>query len=236
MPTIHIDAGYSEILTPTSVLQDHVLTIENAGRTCYQSERGDINHASADTFIKMLMKRNHMSVLEHSSMVVRFSNCSRGFTHELVRHRLCSFSQESTRYVDESNLNIVLPAHRDLNEKIQCSHEAGNGWCHNFSPKEFAGIIESYYKGLLEKGWAPEDARQFLPIGTVSQIICSANFRQWRHVFKMRCDKHAHWEIRKVMCELLDKVIILLPGVFGDFKLQCEKYKGLNWYKPEYEA
>ena len=82
------DAGTFEILTPMSALKEQLLTIETAGRTCYQSERGEITQESARQFIRMLLRREHESVLEHSLMTVQFNNMSRGFTHEQVRHRL----------------------------------------------------------------------------------------------------------------------------------------------------
>ena len=95
------NAGTFEILTPGADLRRQLLTIEQAGRTCYQSDRGrPVTVDSAAKFCRMLIARGHESVLEHSSKPVRFDNHSRGFTHELVRHRLAAFSQESTRYVD----------------------------------------------------------------------------------------------------------------------------------------
>jgi len=119
------DAGSFEILTPEATLRQQLLIIEQAGRTCYQSFRGEVTQKSAEKFVRMILSRNppHESVIEHGWMTVRFAECSRGFTHELVRHRLASFSQESTRYVDYARrggkvdlkrfqVQFVMPPHR----------------------------------------------------------------------------------------------------------------------------
>ena len=100
------------------ITPDPEIQIEAAGRTCYKSEDTIITEETADKFIRMILKRGHDSVIEHSSLVVRFKNLSRGFTHEQVRHRITGISQESTRRVDPSNLHAVAPPHRDLRRLI----------------------------------------------------------------------------------------------------------------------
>jgi len=217
------NAGSFEILTPEDVLRDQLLMIERAGRTCYQSERGEITLDTASKFVRMILRRGHESVIEHSSMVVQFSDLSRGFTHEQVRHRLTAVSQESTRYVDYAKegdgpdldkfeFKCVIPPHRDENEKINL--EDGR----TISPTEMFANYETYYRALRKAGWPPEDARQFLPIGIKSQIVTSANFREWRHIFTMRTGKPAHWEIRQIIVGLLKKVQSIVPAVFDDFQ------------------
>lgn len=212
-----------EILTPRKSLQAQLLNIERAGRTCYQSYRGAITKESAKKFITMIIKRGHESVIEHSTMTVRFSNVSRGFTHELVRHRLASYSQESTRYVDyakdsrEADLDkfqikFIVPPHRDEKEAVKL--EDGR----NLSFSEMLQNVEMFYRGLRKSGWKPEDARQILPIGTKAEIVITANLREWRHIFYMRTSKYAHWEIREVMCRLLKDVQKDLSPVFDDFE------------------
>jgi thymidylate synthase (FAD) len=208
-------AGEYEILTPKEHLEQQLLTIERAGRVCYQSEKGPITRKTASKFIRMLLRRGHESVIEHSSMTVRFSNVSRGFTHELVRHRLCAFSQESTRYVDESDLHFVVPPHRNVGVGIEVS--AGPGDPEGWTPYAMVDHLEACYRALLQSGWKPEDARQFLPIGTRAQIVCTANLREWRHIFKMRTAKPAHWEIRDVMGRLLYETREILSPIFDDF-------------------
>lgn len=209
MPTIHQDNAEVVILTSGEELFEQFNRIEQAGRTCYQSEKEDITHQSAERFIKMLLDRGHESVIEHTSLTVQFNNCSRGMTHELVRHRLASFSQESTRYVDESDLHFVMPPKKDMHVKLD-----GEGFW--ITPTEMVQNIESYYKLLLASGWPKEDARQFLPIGTTSRIVCTANWRQWRHMLKLRTDTAAHWEIKAAMRKLGDMLLEILPVVFDD--------------------
>jgi len=191
--------------------------IEVAGRTAYQS-RDKINDESAVKFSTMLRKRHHESVLEHSCMVVEFNDLSRGFTHELVRHRLASFTQESTRYVDENTFKIVIPPGKDSEEKL-VDLTLPDGGTQKVSFKDWAELNEQMYRGLRKAGWMPQDARQVLPTGIKAQIVMTANLREWRHIFKMRCAVDAHWEIRKVMVDLLKEVQQKVPVVFDDFKI-----------------
>ncbi|MCF7907106.1 FAD-dependent thymidylate synthase [Patescibacteria group bacterium] len=231
------NAGGFEVLTPFKNLKRQLLDIEKAGRTCYQSEKKEITEGSAKKFVQMLMKRGHYSVLEHSNMTVKFKNISRGFTHEQVRHRLTAISQESTRYVDYAKkgkgpdlmkfqLKCVVPPHRNEGENV----ELENG--RKLSLKEMFTEIEDFYRALRKAGWAPEDARQILPIGIKAEIVISANFREWRHIFKMRTSKFAHWEIRKVMGDLLVKTQRLIPGVFDDFVQTGVDQNGLRYFAP----
>jgi len=219
--------GDFEILTPEEFLKSQNLIIERAGRTCYQSQRGGITKESAERFIAMLIDRGHLSVLEHSILSVKFINCSRGFTHELVRHRLASFSQESTRYVDESNTSFVVPPHRDEKEQIPLD----NG--QSLSLEQMLSESERYYRALRKHGWPPEDARQILPIAIKAEIVITANFREWRHIFESRTQRAAHWEIREVMCKLLETIKTLVPAVFDDFVLAGKDNNGIPYYKME---
>lgn len=231
-----INSGSYEILTPESELKDQLLRIERAGRVCYQSERGPITQESAEKFIRMLLKRGHESVIEHSCLTVLFHNCSRGFTHELVRHRLASFSQESTRYVDYAKggegpnldtfrLRCIVPPHRDPNETVVLE----NG--QEISASEMLSQIETYYRGLRKAGWLPEDARQVLPTAIKADIVTSANFREWRHIFEMRTQKAAHWEIRGVMTKLLEELKQTIPPIFEDFVQAGVDGNGLKYYE-----
>lgn len=215
MTTILKDAGYHEIL---SVTPNPLELIELAGRTAYQSQ-GKITESSAKQFVEMLRERGHESVLEHSSMTVRFSNVSRGFTHELVRHRLMAATQESTRYVDESNLEVVIPPDKDPDEVIVSLTIPGGYYIHNVSFRQWMELNEQMYRGLLAAGWHPQDARQVLPIGIKAQIVVTANFREWRHIFILRTAVAAHWEIRRVMTNLLKEVKERIPVVFDDIQV-----------------
>lgn len=225
-----VNQGTFEILTPRDKLIRQLLTIESAGRTCYKSQRDRITYASANKFIRMIMKRGHESVIEHSSLIVRFKNLSRGFTHEQVRHRLTGISQESTRYVDESDLHVVAPPHKDLSEKFPIGIPGYTVYSY-LTLKDMFEIIESMYRALREGGWVCQDARQILPIGTVSEIVISANFREWRHIFRMRTGKAAHWEIRRVMCNLLEELQGIIPVIFEDFEEAGVDSNGLRFFR-----
>lgn len=232
------DAGSFEILTPREELLSQLLRIEKAGRTCYQSIHGSITKYSAADFIRKLLQRGHESVIEHSWLSVRFFNVSRGFSHEMVRHRLCAFSQESTRYVDYAKrgegvdlekfeMRCVVPPHQDDTKKIEL--EDGSSW----TPAMMFAQIEAFYRGLRKAGWPPQDARQILPIGMKTELVVSANFREWRHIFQMRTQKAAHWEIRGVMGDLLEELQGLLPVIFDDFTEAGVDSNGLPYFEQE---
>lgn len=231
-----VSNGRYEILTPVEELKDQLLRIEKAGRICYQSERGPITQESATRFVRMLLKRGHESVIEHSCLTVLFRDCSRGFTHELVRHRLASFSQESTRYVDYSRggegpdinafqLKCILPPHRDSNEQITLE----NG--EQLSVADMLARMQMYYRSLRQSGWVPEDARQLLPNAIKADIVTTANFREWRHIFEMRTQKAAHWEIRAVMVKLLEEMQHIVLAVFDDFVQAGVDNNGLKYFE-----
>ncbi|KKN63223.1 hypothetical protein LCGC14_0504130 [marine sediment metagenome] len=226
--------GTFQIMQTIADLRSQLRVIEVAGRICYRSDKGITNLDQCAKFIRMLIKRGHESVIEHSSLTVIFSDVSRGFTHELVRQRLASFSQESTRYVDydggkmdldKAELTFIYPPHQKL-PKTSTLGAIENGLSITkqlqlFGPDE----IEHVYQSLRKDGWPPEDARQFLPIGIASKIMVTANFRQWRHIMKMRTQKKAHWEIRYMMCDLLTTLKKLLPVIFEDFHYEYPEHR-----------
>lgn len=228
--------GSFVILTPEAVLQDQLLNIERAGRTCYQSANKTIDLESAKRFACRILKLGHESVIEHSIMTVQFNNVSRGFTHELVRHRLTAISQQSTRYCDcveeggapdleGFGLKCVVPPHQD--ENVMIPLEDGSA----MTPSDMFKQYEMFYRALRKHGWQPQDARQFLPIGIKSQIVFTANFREWRHIFFMRTAKTAHWEIRRVMCNLLEMVQGIVPVIFDDFVEAGVDRNGLRYFE-----
>jgi len=226
--------GSFQIFTPQSQLDNILPNIEASGRTCYRSE-DKITPDSSVKFVRSILRSGHHSVIEHENISVLFLNISRGFTHELVRHRLASYSQESTRYVDYTkkgvydldgiHLEIIVPPHRDENEKILLEDDR------LMSFVDMAADIEKFYKALRQAGWAPEDARQILPIGIRSQIVITTNLRQWRHIFSLRTEKHAHWEIRSVLCQLLDEFQLRIPVIFDDFFLAGEDKNGVPYHQ-----
>ena len=184
--------------------------IEAAGRTSYMSfdKQGE---DSEKRFIRMLVKSGHHSVLEHAHATFRISGASRSFTHQLVRHRLCSIIQQSQRYVDESNFNCIEPDSIKNNPKA-----------HSVFVDFMEKAKEAYLKlsGLKIK---KEDARYVLPNAVESQIVVSANFREWRHVIDLRGKAQAQWEIRRVAIEILKILKKHAPNVFGDFEIDEEK-------------
>jgi len=227
------DAGTFELVHwPTNIAQ-----IGEVARTCYQS----FDRSSPENDVKLvenLLKRKHMPMIEFDDLIVRFNNVCRGFTHELVRHRLCSFAQESTRYVDESDFKVVVPPHRDEHACVNIAIPTGekvNGISRytslNVSLADWFLMNEDMYRELRKAGWLPEDARQTLPIAIKSQIVCKANLREWRHIFAMRTSKFAHWEIRRVMCNLLEEVKMGIPTIFNDFEEAGYDKNGLRYFR-----
>jgi thymidylate synthase (FAD) len=178
--------------------------IEEAGRTCYLS-LDRIAEGTEKSFIRNCIKRGHLSILEHASASFRITGASRSFTHQLVRHRLASFSQQSQRYVDETGFNFVIP------DTILADPDAATVF------RDFMARAEEAYRELRERGIRKEDARFVLPNALESQIVFSANFRELRTIFHLRLDRSAQWEIRKVCMEMLKMLQGEAPSVFGDF-------------------
>ena len=183
--------------------------IEKAGRTCYCSIP-KAQPASEKNFIYRITKSGHHSVIEHASATFRITGVSRSFTHQLVRHRLCAFSQRSQRYVNEKNFTFVEP--ESIREKTE-AHELFE-W--------FIAEAKSVYCKLQELGTKNEDARFVLPNAVQSEIVISANFRELRHILCVRCDRHAQWEIRNVSLQMLRILKEQAPSVFEDFVIDEE--------------
>ena len=227
------------IVKPSAVIEvcrvgDHALqNIERAGRTCYKSEKA-VTGESAIDFCAMLRQRGHESVIEHESATVRFV-VDRGVSHELVRHRLCAFSQESTRYCNyKDEVVFVLPPWVDV-EIGSYIRNPSRPLPYNFlkdGRDYFGGVsglnqsdrnwfitmieAEKCYSGLLKEGWTPQQARSVLPNSLKTEIVVTANFREWRHIFKLRCAKAAHPQMREVMIPLLAVMADCVPVIFDD--------------------
>lgn len=177
--------------------------IEEAGRTCYLSQE-KMSDKTNRKFINMLIKNGHTSVLEHASATFRITGGSRVFTHQIVRHRLASFSQQSQRYVSEADFRVVVPPSIAANrEALEVFEEAMEN-----SRKAYAAL-----KGMdIRK----EDARFVLPNAAQSEIVVSANFREWRHILAIRTEKGAQWEIRHISGEILKLLVAEARFVFED--------------------
>lgn len=189
-----------KILTPIMVIEGMLQRIEAAGRTCYKSE-DKITEESADAFIKMIVARGHETVIEHEIMSVRVI-CDRGVTHEMVRHRIATYSQESTRYCNYSKLGIqfIEPSDFELNE----------------SDMEMLGLIQAHYIECIDNGRTPQQARYFLPNGLKTEIVMTCNLREWRHFFKLRTSSAAHPDIRAIARLMLHEFQFLIPIIFDD--------------------
>jgi len=220
-----------QVLDSSEDLLKQLLKIEIAGRTSYQSERGEVTFESATKFARMLISRGHESVLEHTSTSVKFLDNSIGMMRELNRHRIASVTEESTRYVDNSELKFIFPRHKEVNERINLTD--GNG---EISPEEMINTIEVYYQSLRKAGWLPEEARSFLPLGLNSEEVFTANWREWRHVFELRTAKAAHFEIRSTMIEVLNTFKKIIPGVFDDFDESGIDKNGYPYYEKRKNA
>lgn len=182
--------------------------IEKAGRTCYKSE-DKMTNETAEAFVKMLISKGHESVLEHQSLSVKFT-CDRGVSHEIVRHRLSSFSQESTRYCNYSKekfgneINVVDIAHHFKNP------ESLKVWTMAME------AAESCYRQLIELGETPQIARSVLPNSLKTEIVVTANLRQWREIFRQRTSPMAHPQMREIMKPLLAFLKTTIPVIFDD--------------------
>ena len=182
--------------------------IATAGRVCYQSEP----KTDDATFVRNLIKRGHESVLEHEKISVRII-CDRGVSHELVRHRIASYSQESTRYCNYSKdkfgneLTFIRPPW--VPEEFG-GNQAARAW------KQAMQYAEFYYLKLLEMGWKPEQARTILPNSLKTEIVVTMNLREWRHFFRLRCAPAAHPQMRQIANMLLEGFRECVPVIFDD--------------------
>ena len=213
-------------------------TIEDAGRTCYKSE-DKINETSHVAFIERLVRRGHEAMLEHGYATAHF-RIDRGISHELVRHRLASFAQESTRYCNykDKDIEFVRPSWF-TNEEADKALENYSYYLPNPSQniKKYA-IIKWFdicqdtgvaYKELINHcGRSPQEARSVLPNALATDIVVTANLREWRTILKLRCAKDAHPDMRYIMLRLLSDMHKLFPPVFEDiYQLYKEEVDAL---------
>ena len=200
-------------------LPDNCLEIlEKAGRTCYKSE-ARITEDSAEKFVDMLVRHKHHAMIEFGDIMVRFTT-NRGVTHELVRHRHCSFAQESTRYVRyDGSMAFIRPVWSDKgllgewdpSSKIPDAFSQGDRiW--------LASMLraEDEYARLVQEGWKAQAAREILPNSLKTEIVVKANIREWRHIFSLRCAKASHPQMVALMRPLLTELQSKLPIVFDD--------------------
>lgn len=219
--------------------------LEACARVCYKSEEL-IKEGTAEKLLRGILKKGHESVIEHTSLTVKIV-CDRSASHQLVRHRLAAYSQESQRYCDygKKGLQVIIPPaicsapHEKLCEllvKLEAEEKCGPAVCiklgkdldlsHSDALKFwfwFNPIRQAYlsYLELRKLKVSPEDARSVLPNATKTEVVTTYNLRTWRHVLDIRCDKHAQWQIRNIMMDILKLFYAKIPVIFDDL---YEKY------------
>ena len=186
------------VFIESTVTQEEALSlIERAGRVCYKSE-SKIAEGTAEEFVRKIMERGHESVIEHVSISVRVI-CDRGVTHEIVRHRIASYSQESTRYCNyttdkfSNEITVIKPLFWNEDDEKFAAWKQGMEDC------------EKAYFTLINAGATPQEARSVLPNSLKTEIVMTMNFREWRHFFKLRCSKRAHPQMKQVADMILDQ-------------------------------
>ena len=187
---------------------DMMKRIERIGRVCYKSE-DKITEKSAGKFVQMIIKNGHESVLEHEKITVRIV-CDRGVSHEIVRHRIASYSQESTRYCNYSDekfcneITVIKPVFWSEDSKEY------QLW------RETVKRVEESYMSLITMGASPQEARSVLPNSLKTEIVVTMNLREWRHFFRLRSSEKAHPQMREIACMMLIDFKKILPDIFTD--------------------
>ena len=189
-PSVSIESNIS--------YEEALRIVENATRVCYKSE-DKIKEGSAEKLIRGIIRAKHFGCIEHVSLTVKFI-CDRACSHQLVRHRLMSFNQKSQRYCKEDNLEVIKP----------------DGLKNTAIWLESCRQAENAYAELIRRGEKPEVARGVLPNSTATEIYATANIREWRHFFELRCDKTAQKDIRSLALSLLCQMFKKYPVFFED--------------------
>jgi thymidylate synthase, flavin-dependent len=203
-----VSAGY-EILDTLNG-EEILKKIERVARVCYKSE-DKITDGSAEKMVKALIKRGHEAMLEHFSFSVKFI-VDRGVSHELVRHRVASFAQESTRYCNyghEGEITVIKPLY------LSDCGEDYNIW------RKACVVAEKQYLDMLAYGFSPQEARAVLPNSLKTEVVMTANLREWRHFFSLRAcgtTGKPHPQMLEVTVPLLKEIKSLIPVVFDDLE------------------
>lgn len=197
--------------------------IATVARTCYKSESSS-TPSKDEALVKRLIESKHEAMLEFVDVTVKFT-CDRGVSHELVRHRLASFAQESTRYCNYSKdkfnneLTFIIPSWLDWKEETVHKGDFEKSGSESIDSQLFIHNLlnaEETYLRLIKEGWTAEKARMVLPMSIKTEINMKANLREWRHFFKLRCHKTAHPDIRVLALDLLKQMHEQIPIVFDD--------------------
>lgn len=207
-----IQQSYKILTDLSNPIETILKPIERAGRVCYKSEN-NITDDSCLTFCKSIINRGHEAVIEHSQLSVKFI-VDRAIANELVRHRIASYCQESTRYVNYSKdkfgseIKVIEP--EDLLPRDSTDYNIWWVSCKN---------AEESYMAMLSNGVKPEIARNVLPLSTATEIIMTANIREFRSVMKLRTSARAHPQMRSIMRKLLDEFKSKIPVLFDDINV-----------------
>ena len=201
----------AEIITPIDgpAILKH---LEKVGRVCYKSEDRTTDD-SAEAFVAGIVRRGHEAVIEHFSITVKFTT-DRGISHEIVRHRIASYAQESTRYCNyakdkfSSEISVIRPV------DIVPGTKEYEDW------KKAMEAAEQYYFALIEDGCKAQTARSVLPTCTKTEIMVTMNMREWRHFLRLRTDLAAHPDIRVLALDLLNQFRKQIPVLFDDIAVE----------------
>lgn len=202
----------ASLLNVSHIIPSHA--VDSYGRTCYKS-KPSLNSENWSRFIRARIADGHESVIEHVSATVEVI-CDRGVSHEIVRHRLASYSQESTRYCNygSDHITFIIPPWVDLPEGVYVEPDMIDPttceWAYCLL------VAEHTYKNLLAHGWKAQQARSVLPNSLKTELIWTANVREWRKIFSLRCDKPAHPQMREIMIPLLSDFYEKMPDFFFD--------------------
>lgn len=211
-----------EIVRISGVGIEELQALEYVARKCYKSGRyADQGGDSARRLIRMLVVNGHEAMLEHGVMTVHFI-CDRGVSHELVRHRIASFAQESTRYCNYSKdhfgneISVIKPRFAEDSEAYKLWHGT-------------MLVCEAAYMEMIEDGCTAQDARSVLPNSLKTEVIMTANWREWRNVFKLRCAKDAHPDMRDLMVPLCLEMQERIPILFDDCYTCSSEEEKAKW-------
>lgn len=207
MKIINASVELAQELNPAEIMRH----IERAGRVCYKSE-SKISDTSAEKFIANIIKSGHESVIEHVGITFKII-CDRGVSHEIVRHRLASYSQASTRYCDYSaekfdgELTFIKPCYWSDDDENYLL------W------RQTMEQLERVYLTMRKNGARPEEARSILPNSLMTELFMTANLREWRHFLKLRTANRAHPQMREIACPIYKILNDNLPVLFADIKI-----------------
>lgn len=213
---------------------DGEMLIEFAGRSCYRSWANPSGKSTA-AYIEHIKSVGHLSVCEHASATLRFAGVSRSWSHEAVRHRHLSVSQESQRYVDSSEVNFLIPpairgtaAENDFRYACQVAHSMYSSLLCKLD-----GRYEGKPLATAEKKQAREAARSVLPNATETRLVLTGNLTAWRWFCLRRASQEADAEMCEVACRVVEVLKGVAPSVFSDFERRVSEKDGREYYQTE---